>query len=117
MGYTGLYVEDFSAVDIHDIRRAVGGRRKLRQLEEVDISLRDERIVTVKLVRSRTNIGNGFIIDFLCPGCGRRVRVLRVVPGAEGLVCRQCLNKKFGARYKSQERHRKQGDDTGLVVF
>lgn len=93
-------MEDFPKVHVDDVRRLVGGRRRLKTLSAVTIHLPD-RDVPVELARGKANLGPGAQITFLtCPICGRRALVLRVVP--EGLACWSCLRRN-GIKYSSQK--------------
>jgi hypothetical protein len=104
MNAPGLMIEDFDGVDIADLRRAVGGRAKFRSLEAVTVHLAD-RDVVVRLTRGPSSFGRGELIYAACPGgCGRRARVLRIVPTGAGLLCTGCLREKLGAKYRSERR-------------
>jgi hypothetical protein len=92
-------MEDYAKVLVADLRRAVGGRRKLKAVSSVTISV-GENDFAVSLVRGPANLGiDGRITFMICPSCGRRISVLRVVP--EGLACWSCL-RKAGTKYQSQ---------------
>jgi hypothetical protein len=100
-----VLVEDYAPVDITDLRRAVGGRTKLRALENVTLNLQGTEVV-VRLARRPSNIPGGMIIEMICQGCQKVVRVLRIAPTPEVLLCSKCLNRIFRARYASQVRPR-----------
>lgn len=92
-------MEDYPRVRVDDLRHALGGRRKLREASAVTLHL-PERDVVVELTRGPANLGaNGKIVFMICPSCGRRISVLRVVPS--GLACWSCL-RRVGVKYLSQ---------------
>jgi hypothetical protein len=94
-------IEEFPIVDLGDIRRAVGGRRKLRKVTSVTVDLPGGRSVPVSLVRAPANIA-GNIVYALCRRCGHRARTLRIVPTHDALVCAGCVKALYGAKYESQ---------------
>lgn len=92
-------MEDYPRVRVDDLRHALGGRRKLKQASAVTLHLPDREVV-VQLTRGPANLGvNGEIVFMVCPSCGRRISVLRVVPA--GLACWACL-RRGGVKYGSQ---------------
>lgn len=94
-------MDDFARVRVDDLRHALGGRRKLKRASAVTLHL-PERDVVVQLTRGPANLGEGGQIVFMiCPSCGRRISVLRVVPS--GLACWSCL-RRGGTKYLSQLR-------------
>ena len=94
------YIDDFEKLSIDDVRRLVGGRRKLREAESLTVHL-NEMDILVQLVRGPANLGNGLVTYLSAPCCGRRVTTLRIVPG-HGLLCVACVRRFFGAIYLSQ---------------
>lgn len=96
----GALVEDHARLDIADIRKAVGGRRKLKLVDRVTLHL-DRADVEVELTRNRANLGDGFVTYMICPCCRRRASVLRLLPDGHGAVCGVCV-RRAGARYASQ---------------
>jgi hypothetical protein len=96
----GTIVEDHPRIDINDIRKAIGGRRRLKAVDRVTLHL-DGGDVDVELVRNRANLGDGFITYMTCPSCSRRISVLRLLPDGRGAVCGACV-RRAGARYSSQ---------------
>ena len=94
-------IEEFPVVDLGDIRRAVGGRRKLRTVTSVTVDLPGGRSVPVSLVRAPANIA-GRLVYALCRRCGHRARTLRIVPTRDALVCAGCVKALYGAKYASQ---------------
>lgn len=99
-------IEDFAPVDVADIRRAVGGRKKLRGIDAATVHLPDGRDVLVQLARSPSSFGRGEIVFTLCPACGRKARVLRVAPVDAGLICGQCVRRIYSVKYGSQVQRR-----------
>ena len=97
----GAAFEDFSRLTTTDLRRMLGSRRKLRSASAVVLHL-EEGDLEVQLTRGKANLGNGEIVFMLCPGCGRRISVLRLLPDGMGAVCGVCLRRSTGARYLSQ---------------
>ena len=100
------FIEDYAPVDVADIRRAVGGRKKLRAVSTATVHLPDGRDVLVQLARSPSSFGRGEIVFTLCPACGRKARVLRIAPVDAGLICGECVRKVFAARYSCQVQRR-----------
>jgi len=93
-------VEDYARVTTDDLRRLLGGRKKLKAASAVTLHL-DGADVDVELTRNRANLGDGFVTYMTCPLCRRRVSVLRLFPDGRGAVCGVCV-RRAGARYSSQ---------------
>ena len=98
-------IEEFAAVDLADLRRAVGSRAKFRKLDALTVHL-PGRDVVVHLARGPSNIPGGEIVFATCPRCQGNARVLRIAPVPEGLLCSPCLRRVFKAKYASQKRSR-----------
>ena len=49
-----------------------------------------ERMNTVKLTYTKSNLGKGFVFWFICNLCDKRVRHLFFPPNSEVLACRSC---------------------------
>lgn len=96
-----LALDDYQRVDVTDLRRLIGGRRRLRGAEAVTLHLAAAD-VTVELTKCASNLGGGRWYQLMvCPICSRRVAALRLLPGGTGAACRSCLHDR-GARYSSQ---------------
>ncbi len=94
-------VEDFTPVHLDDLRRAAGGRKRLRALDSCLVRLPGGEEVEVSLTRRQANLGGEFAL-MLCPACNRACCVLRMIPG--GLVCVECLRARYSVKYRSQVR-------------
>ena len=101
---TQVYIDDFPTVDIQDVKRLLGGRRRLREATGVSIHLPGDRDVPVRFTSLPANLGGGRIKYMACPVCERPVRVLRVVPSAPHLMCGRCVRRIYRAMYVSQSR-------------
>jgi hypothetical protein len=101
-------IDDFGAVSVSDLRRAVGGRRRFNLSDRVTVTLDTGRAVEIELVPRRTNLGH--VMKLLqCPACGRAVTMLRLLPVAPFLGCRRDLQVRLAARYRSQVQARSTG--------
>ena len=94
-------IDDFGAVSVSDLRRALGGRRRYNRAERCTLTLDDGRAVEIELVPRRTNLGHTMKL-LKCPACGRTVTVLRLLPVEPFLGCRRDLQVRLSARYRSQ---------------
>jgi hypothetical protein len=94
-------IDDFAAVNVADLRRALGGRRRFNRSDRVTVTLDNGRTVDIELVPRRTNLGHTMRL-LRCPACGRAVTVLRLLPVEPFLGCRHDLQVRLAARYRSQ---------------
>ena len=101
-----IYLDDYEKVTVEDLRRMVGGRPRFRKTDAITVHLADGRDVYVRLVRAPANLGGGDVVYIACPEpeCTRKVRLLRIVPDSPGLLCNNCMRRKYGAAYFSQQR-------------
>ncbi|HOX42944.1 MAG TPA: hypothetical protein PK668_05080 [Myxococcota bacterium] len=95
------YFEDLPALHLEDVRRQVGGRRKLAAASSVTVLLPEGREVQITIAR-RPGVLGGEELLFACPTCGRPCRVLRIVQHGPGLTCTRCLQVACAAKYRSQ---------------
>jgi hypothetical protein len=94
-------VEDYARVTTDDLRRMLGGRKKLKAADSVVLHLAAAD-VPVMLTKCASNLGAGRYYTLLvCPSCSRRVAALRILPGGTGAACGACV-RRAGARYASQ---------------
>lgn len=94
------YVEDFGRVDLRDVRRSLGGARRLRYSDCCVVELPDGAAVQVDLVRQPHGFGTGIYLS--CCRCSRACRVLHITGLLERLVCLMCLKNAFSAKFRSQ---------------
>jgi len=95
------YFEDLPALHLEDVRRQVGGRRRLAAASSVTVLLPEGREVQITITR-RPGVLGGEELMLGCPTCGRACRVLRVVQHGPGLTCTKCLQVACAAKYRSQ---------------
>ena len=95
-------VEDFPiATDLDAIRKAAGGRARLRRLDNVVLTLDDGLVVEVEILHLPWRWGS--LRPFLrCPSCAQRCSVLRRVPAFPFLACRNDLRLDYRAKYRCQ---------------
>lgn len=96
-----LLIDSLPAITLDDMRRSLGGRKRLKQLDSkaICLELPDGRSVSVRLTLQPAQLG-GKQIFFVCPTCGRRCRTLRITQN--GLACYSDLQKRLGAKFASQ---------------
>lgn len=99
-------IEEYGAVDLHDISRGLGGWARLRRAESVELHL-PAGDVPLQLIRVPSTLGRGQVLFMKCPRCERKARILRVAPVPEVLVCSRCVRRIFLARYSSQVRSKR----------
>ncbi len=97
---TRAYVEDFGRIDLVDVRRSLGGARRLRDSDGCLVELPDGAAIQVDLVRQPHGFGTGIFLS--CCRCGRACRVLHITGLLERLVCLKCLKNVFSAKFRSQ---------------
>ena len=95
-------LDDFPRIDVADIRKLVGGRKRLKAADSVVLHLAAVDL-SVSLTKCESNLGAGrWYTLLICPSCSRRVAVLRLLPGGTGAACGTCLRRVTRARYSSQ---------------
>lgn len=105
-----IFLEDIPCLRIEDIRRMVGGKKKLNLLERVTAFLPDGRSIELELVRRPGNLGGSFAL-LACPVCTRPSRTLRLFDETHGLACPRCLQQN-SIRYRSQLQLRRPNPST-----
>lgn len=97
---TRTYVEDFGRIDLLDVRRSLGGARRLKDNDCCMVELPDGAAVQVDLVRQPHGFGTSTFLS--CCRCNRSCRVLHITGLLERLVCLACLKNTFSAKFRSQ---------------
>ena len=96
-----LLIDNLPAINIADIRRSFGGRRRFKKLAPagIRIQLPDGKEFIVSTISKPSTLG-GEIIYFSCPTCDRPCRTMRIT--LESLMCYRCLQGQLGAKFASQ---------------
>ena len=95
------FFEDLPDVKIEDVRRTLGGKRKLSAANSVTLFLADGRELEVKLVKKPGVLGGTYSL-LVCPTCHRASKILRVIDYDPGLACVKCLQTIYKFKYRSQ---------------
>ncbi|HOX57853.1 MAG TPA: hypothetical protein PLC99_13280 [Verrucomicrobiota bacterium] len=114
------FFEDLPNVKIEDVRRTLGGKRKLSAANSVTLFLADGRELEVKLVKKPGVLGGTYSL-LMCPTCQRASKILRVIEEDPGLACVKCPQTIYGMKYRSQVIKRRmlsadQGHEDASVV-
>lgn len=58
----------------------------------------------VKLTYTKSNLGKGFIVWFVCGGCGRKVRNMYFPPSDSRFLCRNCHRLSYEKQNKTKDK-------------
>lgn len=110
-----IYVDDLPRVDVLDVVRRVGGKRKLRTWDSVPVTLEvgSTSIHHVVKLDHRPCWRGGRRTYLVCPRCKDSVFILLMDPVTSELRCRTDWS---GLRYRSQERGQRRGDLISSVM-
>lgn len=97
-------VDNFPIVIDQDaIRRAAGGRRRLRATSSLEVTLDDGVVVEVGIVHTEWRWGS--LRPWLrCPMCDGKCNALRRIPEFPFVACRDDIMRRYRAKYASQLR-------------
>ncbi len=96
-----------------DLKDETSLRRFLDLIEEkVTWNLKQERNGQVeysepnkvKMTYTKSNLGKGFIVWFICNGCGRKARSLYIPPNSPVSLCRVCHRLNYEKQNKTRDK-------------
>lgn len=79
-----------------------GARMNLKQ--EINGKFEYSDPNSVKLTYTHSNLGHGFIIWFVCNGCGRKVRTVYMPPSNPKCLCRICHRLSYEKQNKTRDK-------------
>jgi len=91
--YKNIYRKDIDLKDEESVKKFIDlikDTYKVNLTQTINNETKQTKPNSINLTYTKSNLGKGFILWFICNGCGKKVRFLYFTPYSEELLCRTC---------------------------